>query len=108
MHAEKQRPQQRGRFHESQRKWLGIIGVSVVGLRVVGVVLARHWPFSRQRVIADLQDDLHGTVTFGRFRITVFPHPGCVAEGAKLVRTYSHPEPGLEITGGNKGDKGDK
>jgi hypothetical protein len=85
--ADEQRPAQRGRFRPSRRKWLGIIGVTVVGLLVVGaVLLARHWPFSRQRVIADLQDDFHGTVTFSRFRTTVFPHPGCIAEGAELVR----------------------
>jgi hypothetical protein len=59
----------------------------VVGALVVGaVLLARHWPFSRQRVISDLQDDFHGTITFSRFHTTVFPHPGCVAEGATLVR----------------------
>jgi hypothetical protein len=85
--ADGQRPEQRGRFRQSRRKWLGIIGITVVGLLVVGaVLLARHWPFSRQRVIADLQDDFHGRVTFSRFRTTVFPHPGCIAEGAELVR----------------------
>jgi hypothetical protein len=26
----------------------------------------------------------------------------------KMTGTYSHPEPGLEITGGNKGDKGNR
>jgi hypothetical protein len=52
-------------------------------------LLARHWPFSRQRVIANLQDEFHGTVTFSRFHSTVFPHPGCVAEGAELVRSGS-------------------
>jgi hypothetical protein len=60
----------------------------VVGALVVcALLLARHWPFSRQRVISDLQDDFHGTVSFSRFRVTVFPHPGCVAEGATLVRS---------------------
>lgn len=83
---------QRGRFRQSRRKWLGIIGVTVVGLLVVGaVLLARHWPFSRQRVIANLQDDFHGTVTFAQFHTTVFPHPGCVAEGATLIRSGSSP-----------------
>jgi len=86
--GDEQRPKQRGWFRHSRLQWLGIIGVSVVGLLVVGaILLARHWPFSRQRVIADLQDDLHGTVTFAQFHITVFPHPGCVAEGATLVRS---------------------
>jgi hypothetical protein len=85
--VDEQRPQQEGRFRQSWRKWLGIIGVSVFGLLALGaVLLARQWPFSRQRVIADLQDDFHGTVTFTRFHTTVFPHPGAVAEGAELVR----------------------
>jgi hypothetical protein len=58
-----------------------------MALAVIGLVLlARHWPFSRQRVIEALQDDFHGTVTFSSFHETFFPHPGCVAEGAALVR----------------------
>jgi hypothetical protein len=56
-------------------------------LAAIGLVLlARHWPFARQRVVEALQDDFHGTVTFSRFHKTFFPHPGCVAEGATLVR----------------------
>ncbi|HEY4817650.1 MAG TPA: hypothetical protein VIH67_09475 [Candidatus Acidoferrum sp.] len=78
---------QHRRFDGNWRKWLAIIGILVsVGLLVGLVLLGRHWPFSRQRVIQDLQDDFHGTVTFSGFHITLFPHPGCVAEGAKLVR----------------------
>jgi hypothetical protein len=85
--ADEERPRQQGRFRQGWPKWLGIIGIAVVGALFVGLILlARHWPFSRQRVIADLQDDFHGTVTFTRFHTTVFPHPGCVAEGAELVR----------------------
>jgi hypothetical protein len=82
--------QLRGGFHGSRRKWLAILGVLlVVGLLVGLVLLVRHWPFSRQRVIQDLQDDFHGTVSFSRFYTTVFPHPGCVAEGVTLVRPGS-------------------
>ena len=66
---------------------MAIIGVSALVLAAVGLfLLARHWPFSRQKVTEDLQDDFHGTVTFQRFRTTIFPHPGCVAEGVTLVR----------------------
>src|ERR1700736_4759924 len=91
--AEEYALQHRGRFQENWRNWLTTIGVLVlVGLLVGLVVLVRHWPFSRQRVIQDLQDDFHGTVTFDSFRITVFPHPGCVAEGAKLVRAGGPPD----------------
>ena len=85
--ADEQGPQRQGGFRQSWRTWVGIPGVLVVGALVVGaVLLARHWPFSRQRVISDLQDDFHGTVTFNGFRTTIFPHPGCVVEGAELVR----------------------
>jgi hypothetical protein len=80
-------PWQGSRFHIGRRRWLRIVGVSILVLAVIGVVLlGRHWPFSRQRVIEALQDDFHGTVTFSRFHRTFFPHPGCVAEGAALVR----------------------
>src|ERR1700738_4727255 len=76
---------QGGRFHFGGRRWLAV--ASVLILAVTGVVLlGRHWPFSRERVIDALQDDFHGTVTFTRFHKTFFPHPGCVAEGATLVR----------------------
>ena len=75
---------------QNRRKWIAIIGLSPLGLLVVGLVLlARHWPFSQQRVIEALQEDFHGTVTFSSFRSTVFPHPGCVAEGGMLVRAGS-------------------
>src|SRR5438270_5031040 len=77
------RAAQRGeRIPSGRRKWPAILGISLLGLLVVGlIVLATHWPFSRQRVIEALQEDFHGTVSFNNFHITVFPHPGCVAEG---------------------------
>src|SRR5712675_2837452 len=75
------------RLPSSRRKWPVILGLSLLALLVVGlIVLATHWPFSRQRVIQALQEDFHGTVTFNNFHITVFPHPGCVAAGGTLVR----------------------
>src|ERR1700736_2907935 len=80
-------PRQHGRFSLGGRRLLGVIGVSALVLAAIGLVLlARHWPFSRQRVVEALQGDFHGTVTFSRFHKTFFPHPGCVAEGATLVR----------------------
>jgi AsmA-like C-terminal region len=78
---------QREQSRHNRRKWLAIIGFSLLGLLAAGlVVLARHWPFSQQRVVQALQEDFHGTVTFSSFHPTVFPYPGCVAEGATLVR----------------------
>src|SRR6266853_4486472 len=75
------------RLPSSRRKWPVILGLSLLVLLVVGLILlARHWPFSRERLIQALQEDFHGTVTFRAFHITVFPHPGCIAEGGTLVR----------------------
>ena len=78
---------QHGRFHISRRRWLAAVGAAALVLAIIGlVILARHWPFSQRAVIDALQDDLHGTVAFRSFHKTFFPHPGCVAEGATLVR----------------------
>ena len=86
--AEEFKPQGRGQFHIGRGRWLALIGV-ILALVAIGIfVLARHWPFSRQRVTDALQDDFQGTVTFSHFHSTIFPHPGCVAEGATLV----HPD----------------
>src|SRR3984893_13265349 len=73
------------RFYNGRRRRFAIISVLVLAAAIGLAVLVRHWPFSRQRVTEALQDDFHGTVTFTRFRNTIFPHPGCVAEGAALV-----------------------
>ena len=80
-------PREYGRFPLGGGRWLAVLGVSALVSAVIGLVLlARHWPFARQRVVEAVQDDFHGTVTFSRFHKTFFPHPGCVAEGATLVR----------------------
>jgi hypothetical protein len=85
--AEQPAPRRNEPVYRRHGRKLTIAGVSVLVLAAVGLfVLARHWPFSRQKVTEDLQDDFHGRVTFQRFRTTVFPHPGCIAEGVTLVR----------------------
>jgi hypothetical protein len=85
--AEQPAPRQDERFYRRPGRRLAIVGVSILALAALGLFfLARHWPFSRQRVTDALQDDFHGRVTFQRFRTAIFPHPGCVAEGAVLVR----------------------
>jgi hypothetical protein len=85
--AEDRTSQRSERLPLRRRKWPAILGFSPLGLFMVGlIVLATHWPFSRQRVIQSLQEDFHGTVTFRDFHVTVFPHPGCVAEGGTLMR----------------------
>jgi len=84
---ERSTAKQTRRFFAGRGRWLAGAGIVIVVLAAIGLVLlARHWPFSRQAVIEDLQEDFHGTVTFSKFHTTIFPHPGCVAEGATLVR----------------------
>jgi AsmA-like C-terminal region len=79
-------PQQNGLSYQRRRRWLAITGVVLLTLAIAGaIVLAHYWPFSRERVSGALQDDFHGAVTFTRFHSTIFPHPGCVAEGATLI-----------------------
>ena len=47
---------------------------------IVGAVLFTvRWPFTRSKVIADLEEKMQGRVEIGQFRQTWFP-PGCVAE----------------------------
>src|SRR5437879_12874580 len=89
--ADGQMPQGLAHSRWDRRRLVAILAATLAVLLVGLTLLARHWPFSRQRVIADLQEDFHGTVTFSRFHITVFPHPGCVAEGATLVRSGRPP-----------------
>jgi len=88
--AEDRTTERGGGLPRRRRKWLAITGLSLLGLFAVALaLLALHWPFSQQRVIEALQEDFHGTVTFRGFHATVFPHPGCVAEGGTLVRAGS-------------------
>ena len=53
----------------------------LLGAGISFAVLARHWPFSQERIAQSLQDTFPATVSFQKFRPTYFPHPGCVAEG---------------------------
>src|SRR5947209_3184387 len=76
-----------GQSHPRARRWLVWVGVVVLVLVAIGLVLlAWHWPFSRQKAIDALQDGFHGQVTFARFDKTFFPHPGFVAQGVTLIR----------------------
>ncbi|HLZ91599.1 MAG TPA: AsmA-like C-terminal region-containing protein [Candidatus Acidoferrum sp.] len=71
----------------ARKRWLIVTAAALLAFAIVGLILlALHWPFTRQRVIDGLQEDFHGTVTFRDFHLTFLPHPGCVAEGAALVR----------------------
>src|SRR5579864_8882441 len=62
------------------RRWLRIALVSVaLAFMVCVALLVANWPFTRSKVIADLEDEMQGRVEIGKFHQTWFP-PGCVAE----------------------------
>jgi hypothetical protein len=52
----------------------------------LGIVLVRHWPFSRERVTQSSQSTFPASVTFQKFHSTYLPHPGCIAEGVAFNR----------------------
>jgi len=58
-----------------------VAAVFVAFVIALAGLLIWHWPFSRARVTQSLQETFPATVTFTKFRVTYFPHPGCVAEG---------------------------
>src|SRR5690348_5979437 len=49
-------------------------------LVVITILLAKEWPFTRPRVLADLEQVSQSTVQARNFRQTFFPFPGCVLE----------------------------
>ncbi len=86
---------QRSRGCFSLRRWrrpLAIVAAAILILASVGAfLLVRHWPFSRHQVAQSLEEDFHGRISFARFHLSYFPHPGCVAEGLTLARSSSPP-----------------
>ena len=68
-------------------RWLlwvaGAVGVFACAL-VIGVVIKS--PFAQGKVAQDLEETVRAKVTFGKFRMTYFPHPGCVAENVTFSR----------------------
>jgi hypothetical protein len=70
---------------------LALLALFLLAILIVGVVVARHWPFTAGNFTQSLQEDFPATVTFHKFRPTFFPHPGCVAEGLAFRRLGSSP-----------------
>ena len=68
----------------------GLAAVALI-LGGLGIVLARHWPFSQERVTQSLRSTFPASVTFQKFHSTYFPHPGCLAEGVVFMRLGATP-----------------
>lgn len=79
------------------RKWLWLTLI-VIGLVVIVAftLFATKWPFTRSKIIAELEDATQGKVEIGRFHHTYFP-PGCVAENVTFTR-YDRQQNAAPIT----------
>jgi hypothetical protein len=74
------------------RRWLTFTGMAILILAGVAIaLLARKWPFTRERVSQSLEEAVYAKVQFANFHSTYFPHPGCTAEGVVFVRGSNPP-----------------
>jgi hypothetical protein len=71
----------------SMRKLAGWSVLVLAGVFLAAIVLlALYWPFSRQAVLRELEDESQSRVEVGAYHGTYFPRPGCVLEHA----TFRH------------------
>ncbi len=67
----------------SAKYWRATLFCVLALLCAAIVFLALKWPFTRGKIISDLEGAVHGQVEIGTFHHTFFP-PGCVAEDVRL------------------------
>ena len=73
-------------------RWIAVSALVILVLAGIGfAVVARKWPYTRERVAQALQEAFDGKVSFTGFQSTYFPYPGCVAEGVVLMRPATPP-----------------
>jgi AsmA-like C-terminal region len=73
------------------RRWLQLtLIVADVAVLAAVVLFAVKWPFTRSKVIAELEGATQGKIQIGKFHQTYFP-PGCVAENVSLTRYGNQP-----------------
>lgn len=53
---------------------------------VLVIVVAIKSPFTQGKVAQSLEETVRAKVSFGKYRMTYFPHPGCVAENVTFTR----------------------
>jgi len=56
--------------------------IFVIGL----ALLATLWPFRQEKIVQSLQETFAGKISVGRYRHTIFPHPGGIVEDVVLQR----------------------
>jgi hypothetical protein len=87
MKSERDKARPRGGHRFRWAIWFAAALVAVGSVFVI--VVAIKSPFTRDRVAQSLEENVRAKVTFGKFRMVYFPHPGCVAEGVTFVRSGS-------------------
>jgi len=71
-------------------RWGVWSAVAVVAIFcVLVIVLAIKSPFTQGKVAQGLEETVRAKVSFGKYRMTYFPHPGCVAENVTFTREGS-------------------
>jgi hypothetical protein len=69
-------------------RWLAwVVGGFVVIVCVLVTVVAIKSPFTEGKVAQSLEETVRAKVSFGKYRMTYFPHPGCVAENVTFTRS---------------------
>lgn len=66
-------------LHRQRGLWIALAAFLVL-LVAGGVWAVAHWPFTRAKILADIQHRFPGPVEIGGFHQVYFPGPGCVAE----------------------------
>lgn len=68
-------------------RWLIWGAAAVVAIVcVLVIVVAIKSPFAQGKVAQGLEETVRAKVSFGKFRMIYFPHPGCVAENVTFTR----------------------
>ncbi len=76
-------------------RWIKIAAMVVVAvLGIAGVVIATHWPFTRESVVQALEQTFASSVEVKSFRVTYFA-PGCVMEGVTFRRNGDRDAPAI-------------
>ena len=73
-----------------RHRWLiWVAGAVVAIVCVLAIVVAIKSPFTEGKVAQSLEETVRAKVSFGKYRMTYFPHPGCLAENVRFTREGS-------------------
>lgn len=76
-------------------RWIKISGLfALLVISCAAVLVASHWPFTRDTIVKTLQEKFSSTVALKTFHRTYFT-PGCVAEGVTFRRNSDRNTPAI-------------